>query len=66
MPTGSTLESTDMLVSDIEGRLKDIPEIKDVASNIQAEDATLTVTLKDDYKDINNRTVSEIRNDSSE
>ncbi len=63
MPTGSTLESTDMLVSDIEGRIKDIPEIKDVASNIQAEDATLTVTLKDDYKDINNRTVAEIRNE---
>ncbi len=50
MPTGSTLETTDLMVQDIEGRLKDIPEIQDVASNIQAEDASLTVTLKDDFK----------------
>lgn len=63
MPTGSTLETTDLMVQDIESRLKDIAEIQDVASNIQAENASLTVTLKDDFKDINNRSVSEIKND---
>ncbi len=61
MPTGSTLESTDVLVSDIEGRLKDIQEIKDVASEYTGRRCNFDYYLKDDFKDINNRTVAEIK-----
>jgi multidrug efflux pump subunit AcrB/ABC-type multidrug transport system ATPase subunit len=63
MPTGSTLESTDGMVSDIEGRLSDIEEIQDVASNIQAEQAALTVSLKEDFEEIRKRGVSEIKSE---
>jgi multidrug efflux pump subunit AcrB/ABC-type multidrug transport system ATPase subunit len=63
MPTGSLLESTDLVVTDVEGRIKDIEEIQDVASNIQAEQASLTISLKEDFKKIKNRTVAEIKNE---
>ncbi len=63
MPTGSTLESTDLMVTDIETRLAGTEEIQDIASNIQAEQAALTVSLKDDFKKIKNRSVSEIRSE---
>ena len=63
MPTGTTLESTDFIVTNIEGRLKDVEEIQDVASNIQAEQASLTVSLKEDFEEIKNRSVSEIKSD---
>jgi multidrug efflux pump subunit AcrB/ABC-type multidrug transport system ATPase subunit len=61
MPTGSMLESTDLIVTDVEGRLKDIEEIQDVASNVQAEQASLTISLKEDFKKIKNRSVAEIK-----
>ena len=63
MPTGSTLESTDLMVTDIETRLAGTEEIQDIASNIQAEQAALTVSLKDDFKKIKNRSVSEIKSE---
>ncbi|MDR2910509.1 MAG: efflux RND transporter permease subunit [Bacteroidales bacterium] len=63
MPTGTTLESTDLIVADVESRLKDIEEIQDIGSNIQAEQASLTVSLKEDFKAIKNRTVAEIKTD---
>ena len=36
MPTGSTLEKTDLVVTEIESRLEDIPEKKDVNSRIES------------------------------
>ncbi len=63
MPTGSTLEATDLVVADIESRLKDIEEKKDLISKIQEEEANLTFILKDDYKDINDRTIAEIKSE---
>ncbi len=63
MPTGSTLESTDLVVADIESRLTDIPEKKDLFSRIQQEEAVLTFILKEDYKEINKRTIAEIKSD---
>lgn len=61
MPTGSTLEATDLVVAEVESRLEGIEERKDVIANIQEEDAILTVVLQDEYKKINNRTISEIK-----
>lgn len=63
MPTGSTLEATDKVVTDVENRLKDIEEKKDLISKIQEEEAILTFILKDDYKDISDRTIAEIKSD---
>ena len=63
MPTGSTLESTDLVVADVETRLAEIAEKKDLISRIQEEEAILTFILKEDYKDIDDRTIAEVKSD---
>ncbi len=63
MPTGSTLEATDKVVAEAESRLEDIAEKKDLISKIEEEEAILTFILKDDYKDIDDRTIAEIKSD---
>ena len=63
MPTGSTLESTDIVVKELESRLPEVKEIKDYTSKIQEEEAIVTVTLKEDYKKIAKRKVAEIKAD---
>ena len=61
MPTGSTLESTDLVVAEVETRMEAVEERKDVIANIQEEEAILTIVLQDDYKKIKNRTLPEIK-----
>lgn len=63
MPTGSTLEATDLVVTEIENRLGTIEEKKDLISKIQEEEAILTFILKDDFKDIDDRSIGEIKSD---
>ena len=63
MPTGSTLDATDQVVTEVESRLNDIEEKKDLMATIEEEEAILTFILKDDYKDINDRTIAEIKSD---
>ncbi|MDR2472340.1 MAG: efflux RND transporter permease subunit [Tannerella sp.] len=63
MPTGSTLENTDKLVRTLEERLAEIPEKKDIIARINEEEATLTIVLREDYKDVANRTLPEIKAD---
>jgi multidrug efflux pump subunit AcrB/ABC-type multidrug transport system ATPase subunit len=63
MPTGSTLEATDLVVAEVEGRLEEIEEREDVIANIQAEDAIITVILQDDFEKINDRTIAEIKSE---
>lgn len=60
MPTGSTLEKTDLVVSQIESRLEDIAEKKDLYARFDEEEAVLTVVLKEDYEEIGDRTIDEI------
>ncbi len=63
MPTGSTLEATDIVVAEVETRLDEIKEREDLVSKIQQEEAILTFILKEDYKDIDDRTVAEIKSE---
>ena len=63
MPSGSTIESTDKLVTEIESRIDTIPEKQDVTSNIQVDAATVTVKLKDDFQKTSKRTIAQIRDD---
>lgn len=63
MPTGSTLESTDLVVQELESRLNEIEEKKDIVSNIQAEEAIINVVLKDDFEKISGRKMAEVRSD---
>jgi len=61
MPRGSTLENTDNIVRDLESRIDDIEEIQDVIATIYEEEANLTVVLKEDYQEIDKRTIPEIK-----
>lgn len=66
MPGGSTLEKTDAVVSEIESRLKSIPEKEDIISKIEEDKATVTVNLAKDWDKKSKRTLPEIKNDISE
>ena len=63
MPSGSTIESADKVVTEIESRLQGIEEIEDVTSNIQAEEASVTVKMKEDFRKIAKRSIAQIRDD---
>jgi len=63
MPTGSTLEATDLVVTEVENRIGEIAEKQDLIANIEAEAAILTFILKEDYKDIDDRTIAEIKSE---
>ncbi len=63
MPIGSTLENTDMIVRTLESRLESLEEKKDVISQVYEESAQLSINLEDDYKDIKDRNIDEIKQD---
>jgi multidrug efflux pump subunit AcrB/ABC-type multidrug transport system ATPase subunit len=63
MPTGSTLESTDLVVTEIESRLAGVEEIKDIVSNIQQEEAIINIVLKEDFEKLAKRKVADIKSD---
>ncbi len=63
MPGGTTLENTDVLIGEAEKKLEDLEEKKDVLSQIYEEEAVLTITLVDDYKDIRNFSIPKIKNE---
>ena len=63
LPSGSTIESSDIVVSEIENRIKGIEEIKDVTSNIQVESGSVMIELKEDFQKIKNRSIAQIRDE---
>lgn len=60
MTKGSTLETTDKVVREVEAKLADIAEKDDVSSRIREEDGVVSVKLKKDFKDIDGRSYFEI------
>ena len=63
MQTGSTLDITDKAVRVMEERLEDFPERKELAGRIRENEATLTLTLKEDYQKVGKRNIAEIKAD---
>jgi multidrug efflux pump subunit AcrB/ABC-type multidrug transport system ATPase subunit len=65
MSTGSTLESADMVVRVLEDRLteQEVPELKDLFCNVNAEGAVVTLYLKENYKKKYKRGLAEIQSD---
>ncbi len=61
MPGGSTLETTDLAVNDLESRLEDFDEIEDVISQIYEEEAILTLKLKEDFESLNDLSIIEVK-----
>ena len=63
MPSGSSLQTTDQTVQEVEKKLIDIPEKEDVISKIEEEQAVVTIKLKKDFKDNSDRTFAQIKSD---
>ena len=63
MPSGSDLEKTDALVTELEKRLSGLPEKGDIVSKIEEEQASLTVSLEEDWDKKSGRDLAEIKND---
>jgi multidrug efflux pump subunit AcrB/ABC-type multidrug transport system ATPase subunit len=66
MPAGSTLDKTDVVVSQIESRLAGVPEKQDIVSRIEEEKATVTIKLAEEWDKTSKRTLAEIKNDIEE
>ncbi len=66
MPTGTTLETTDNLVAGMEEALMTIQERKDVISNIEDEEAVITIQLQEDYRKEFKRSFGEIQAEAYE
>ncbi|MGQ9621499.1 MAG: efflux RND transporter permease subunit, partial [Bacteroidales bacterium] len=66
MPSGSTLDKTDAVVKEIESRLASLPEKGDIISRIEEEQATVTITLPEEWKKKSKRSLPEIKNDINE
>ncbi len=63
MSRGSTLDISDTVVAELEEKLVDIEEIRDIVCNIYEEEASITIILKDDFEALDNRTIPEIKHD---
>lgn len=63
MPGGATLESTDVTVAELEERVKDIAEVKDLVSQIYEEEAILTLRLKENFEELDDREIVDIKED---
>jgi len=61
MPSGTTLENTDIIIAEAEKKLEGLEEKKDITSQIYEEEAVITITLVDDYKDIRNFSIPKIK-----
>ena len=63
MPSGSTLEKTDLFVTEIEHALSGIPEKGDIVSKVEETDATMTINLAENWDKTSKRSLPEIKND---
>lgn len=63
MPSGTTLANTDVLVAEAERKLEGLVEKKDIISQIYEEEAILTISLIEEYKDVRNYSIPAIKND---
>ncbi len=63
MPSGSNLETTDLVVQKIEEQLENLEEKQDVISQVQEEEAIVTVRLKEDYKKTSERKLEDIKSE---
>ena len=63
MPGGSTLEATDLVVREVESRLEDLEEKESMVSNVYEEEASISITLLEDYEKVNNQSIEAIKTD---
>lgn len=61
MPPGSTLETTDAAVTEIESLVGEIPEVHERTTEIEEEDAEITFNLTKDYQKIQERSMADVK-----
>lgn len=61
LPGGTTLENTDLFVQQVEDKLASLEEKKDITSQIYEEEAMLTISLVDDYREKQNLSIPGIK-----
>jgi len=62
LASGTTLENTDVFVREVENKLADLEERKDIISQVYAEEAIVTISLVDNYRKIRNYSIPRIKN----
>lgn len=60
---GSTLDETNSVIELYEGRIIDIPEIKEVVTNISENTANVTLVLKENFERIGRRDIGAVRDE---
>lgn len=66
LPGGTTLEKTDILISEVEKKLENLEEKKDIMSQIYEEEAVLTISLIDNFKDKRNYSIASVKREVME
>ncbi|WP_461641107.1 efflux RND transporter permease subunit [Labilibaculum euxinus] len=61
LPGGTTLENTDLFIREVEQKLDSVQEKKDITSQVYEEEAVLTITLLDDYREKQNLSIPGIK-----
>ena len=61
MPAGTTLENTDLQIIEVEKKLANLEEKKDIVSQVYEEEAVLNISLIDDFQDIRDYSVPQIK-----
>jgi multidrug efflux pump subunit AcrB/ABC-type multidrug transport system ATPase subunit len=59
----STLQATDEMIRTFEEELLNIPEIEQFTSSVAADEAILSVKLKEDFEEINRKSVVQVRDE---
>ncbi|MCK5456501.1 MAG: efflux RND transporter permease subunit, partial [Melioribacteraceae bacterium] len=65
MPQGSSLDNSDETAKKVEERLTDVAEIQDVISKVYEDQSTITLKLKENFKEIDKRDITKIKEDIS-
>ncbi len=60
--SGNTLKATDKAIRGYEAFLNNVAEIEQYSSKIYAEDANITIKLKEDFEKINDQTLEQLKN----
>lgn len=61
MEQGATLEKTDKVVTEVEERLRDFKEQEELLSQIYEEEATIKISLAENYRQVRNFSLPEIK-----
>jgi multidrug efflux pump subunit AcrB/ABC-type multidrug transport system ATPase subunit len=63
LPSGTTLENTDLIIREAEKKIIEIEEKENVVSQVYEGEAILTIKLLKDYKGIRNSSIPSIKNE---